>query len=336
MRKFIRWVRGHKRLTIVLIVIVAVVFFVVYSRSGNGALEEATVERATVVEEIVLTGEIKAADYATLQFNTSGTVSWVGVKVGDRVKKGQALMKLDTVKLDAAYQIAASNYRAAQANVDEVLDSLKDKDTSETFEEKNIRTAAETAKDKAWEALLSAQKDLRDATLLAPFEGVVAILNTESAGVNVTAATPQIVVVNPDTFYFEVLADQTEVSRFKVGDKAEVVLDAFEDETLEAIVTSISVVPDSTESGTVYPIRLALNLADDSKYKIGMTGDASFVVSRHENVLSVPTGFVNSDQEGEYVLVNGGKDKKYIKVGIEGSDRTEIMGGILEGEKVFD
>lgn len=327
---------AKKRLIIILIIIATIGFFVVRGRSGNGAIEEATIERGTVEEEIVLTGEIKATNYAQLHFNTPGTIAWVGVKVGDTIKKGQALLKLDTVQLNAAYQIAAANYRAAQANVEEVLDSVKGNDKDETFEEKNIRTAAEVARDKAYDALVSAQKDLREATLVAPFDGIVAILNAESAGVNISLGAPQIVVVNPATIYFEVSADQTEVSQFKPGDKAEITLDAFSEETLEASITSVSIAPDSLESGTVYPVRLSLVLSDYSKYKIGMTGDASFIVSREENVLHVPSNFINSDSEGEYILVNSGKDKKYIEVGIEGENRTEISGEISEGEKVFD
>lgn len=332
MRRIIRFLLAHKKLTVVLLIIGVIGFFVVRSRgNGNGVSREAQVARGTVEEELVLTGEIKATDHATLQFNTSGTVNWVGIKVGDKVKKGQALMKLDTTKLNAAYQTARATYRAAEANAQEVLDDVKGNDKDETYDEKNTRTAAETTRDKAYDALLAAEKDLRDATLVAPFGGIIAIVNTESAGINVTAATPQVVIVGPETMYFEVSADQTEVSRFTIGDKAQIVLDAF-DESVEAVVTSVSIAPDSTESGTVYPIRLSLPA--DKKLRVGMTGDANFVVSRKENVLFVPSGFVNSDKDGNYVLVAGG-DKKYIEVGIEGADRTEIS-GISEGEAVFD
>jgi len=336
MKSLPRRLLARKRLVIILIIIAAIGFFLFRGRNGNGVSEEAVVERGTVEEEIVLTGEMKATNYAELYFNTSGTIAWVGVKVGDTVKKGQALLKLDTVRLNAAYQVASANYRAAQANAEEVLDSVKGNDRDETFGEKNTRTTAESARDKAYDALISAQKDLRDATLVAPFDGIVAIINSESPGVNVTLGAPQVVIVNPATVYFVVSADQTEVSRFRPGDKAEITLDAFENEILDATVTSISVAPDSTESGTVYPVRLSLVLTGTSKYKIGMTGDARFVVSKQENVLYVPTGFVSSDGEGEYVLVNDGKDKKYVELGIEGTDRTEIRGEISEGEKVFD
>ena len=337
MRSILKKLRSRKKLVIILLVVGVIGFFILRSRNGNGGIKEATIGRGVVEEQIVLTGEIKATEYATMQFNSSGTLSWIGVKIGDEVKKGQALMKLDTLKLNAAYQVALANLRAAEANVDEVHDDVKGNDKDETFEEKNTRTAAETAKDKAYEVFISAQKDLRDATLAAPFNGVVALLYSESAGVNITATTPQIVIVNPETIYFEVVADQTEVSRFEVGQKAEILLDAFDSETVIGKITSISLAPDIAESGTSYPIRLFLETNSGSfKYKIGMTGDARFVVSRKEDVFYVPSGFLKSDKDGSYVLVGSGKDKKYVKSGIEGDDTVEINGDIFEGEKIFD
>lgn len=325
----------RKRLIAVFLMVIVAAFFFLRSRNGNGKLEVALVERGIVQEELLLTGEVKAREYSALQFNTPGTISWVGVKVGDKVKRGQALMKLDTTRLNSAYQIARANYRAAEANAQEVLDALKNKDSDETFSEKNMRTAAEAARDRAWDALLSAQKDLSDATLIAPFDGVVTILNSESPGVNIMAGVPQVILVNPESMYFEVSADQTEVSMLKPGAKAEVIIDAFPDDLVSATVTFVSIAPDTTEAGTVYPVRLLLE-GDTLKYRIAMAGDAKFVVSQRSDVLYVPSGFVNSDSKGSYVLTEGGKNKKYVVVGIEGEDRTEIKEGIDVGEEVFD
>ena len=338
MKSIVRRVMARKWLIIILVVIAAFIIFVVKPFGGTSVeRKEAVVEQGEVKEELVLSGEIHATDYANLQFNTSGKLNWVGVKIGDQVKKGQGLMKLDTVKLNSAYQVALATWRASRANVDQVHDEVKGNDSDETFEEKNTRTAAEAANDKAYEAYVSALKDLTDASLIAPFDGMVASITTESPGVNITGGTPQISLVNPKTIYFLVNADQTEVSRFKVGDKAEVILDAFDGEKIVGTITAVSIAPNNAESGTVYPIRISLNINDsDYKYKIGMTGDARFTLSEKDNVLYIPANFIKSDKEGKYVLVNEGKDKKYIKTGVEGEDRIEITGEISAGEKIYN
>lgn len=329
-----------RRLIVFGVVVVGVLLFNFLShRNGNGVVES-QVAKGEVKEELVLTGEVKAKEYSNLQFNSSGTLSWVGVSVGEQVKKGSALAKLDTTILNSAYQRALADLRSAEATVNRVHDDLKGKDSTETFTEKETRIAAEVAHDKAYDAYISAEKALRDATLIAPFAGTVTYMAHESAGMNVTAGVTQVTLVNPETIYFEVNADQTEISRFRVGDKATITLDAFENVPVMAEVTSVSITPNPEESGTVYPIRMKFVNTDSleslQKYKIAMTGDVSFVLSKKEDVLYVEPRFVNSDKNGKYLLVNEGKDKKYIEIGIEGDSRVEIAGDISEGEKVFD
>ncbi len=323
----------------VIAVVLVILFFVIRkATSGSSAPREtATVSRGTVKEELVLSGELKATANATMAFNQSGTVSWVGVKVGDSVKKGQALIKLDTTSTNAAYQQARSNLLAAEANVNYVHDNLKNKSDSETYSEKNTRVAAEVAHDNAYNTMLAAQKTLRDGSIYAPFAGIVAQLTNESAGVNVTAGAPQINIVNPTTLYFSVNADQTDVSHLHVGDTAVIALDSFLDEHITGVVSDISFTPSTADSGTVYPVRVTLSVDNSTyKYKVGMTGDTTFTLSQKENVLSVPAKFVKSDKEGKYVYIDSKNTKKYIKVGIEGDDKTEIQGDISEGTVVYD
>lgn len=59
-------------------------------------------KRNTIKEEITLTGTIDASTKANLQFKTSGQLAWVGVKVGDNVKKYQAIASLNKEELKKA------------------------------------------------------------------------------------------------------------------------------------------------------------------------------------------------------------------------------------------
>lgn len=328
----------RRRNYIIAVALISLFFIVRRVTSGSSAPREtSTVSRGTVKEELVLSGEMKALSNASIAFNQSGTVSWVGVKVGDSVKKGQALIQLDTTSTNAAYQQARSSLLAAEANVNYVHDNLKNKNDSETFSEKNTRVAAEVTHDNAYNAMLAAQKTLRDGVIRAPFMGIVAQITNESAGVNVTAGVPQITIVNPTTLYFSVNADQTDVSHLHLGDKATIVLDSFLDENITGVVSDISFTPSTADSGTVYPVRLALSVDNnDYKYKVGMTGDTTFTLSQKENTLFVPAKFVKSDKEGKYVYIDSKNTKKYVKVGIEGDDKTEIQGDIVDGTVVYD
>ncbi len=327
-----------KKVWAIALVAIALFFFIRTISSKNSEPQEtAKVERGQVKEELVLSGEIKAVNKADLAFGSSGILSWVGVKSGDQVKRGQALAKLDTTALNSAYLQSLSNLRAADATVARVHDDLKNKDTTESFTERETRVLAESAKDKSYDAMVAAQKALRDATITAPFDGLVTVITNETPGLNVTVGTPQVEVVDPKSIYFSVNADQTEVSRFKIGETATVSLDAFGDDQFTGTITAISFTPSAVDSGTVYPMRLTLKVDNSNyKYRVGLTGDAQFVLSQKDNVLFVPNNFIKNDRDGKYVLVGDGTEKKYIEVGIQGDERTEVSGDITEGTVIYN
>jgi membrane fusion protein (multidrug efflux system) len=343
--KFINFLQAiRKRLTtrwliVIGIIILAIVAWrVIAARRSRSELETTTVKRGDVAEELILSGEISADEYAQLAFQTSGEIAWIGVKEGDWVKKGQPLARLDTANLNSELQRAYSDLRSAEAALDEVYDEVKNHDSDETFEQKATRTAAEVAKDKAYEAVLKAQENLRNAALRAPFEGLVSYVANPFSGVNVTLGTTQIQVVNPETIHFIVSADQSEVIDLHQDQEVRLVLDSYPDKEFIGKVNYISFTPKSDEVGAVYEVKVIFpsDDADLSKLRIGMTGDAKFILSEKSDVLYVPPEFVNSDTKGKYVNLGKTNNKVYIETGIEGEERVEIMGDIKEGDTLYD
>ena len=301
-------------------------------------VEIAKVERGNVREELILSGEIKAEEYAKLSFPTSGKISWVGVKEGDWVKKGQALSKLDTTYLNASYQQTLSDLRSAQANLESTYDSLQGHTSDETFAQKATRTAYEVAKDKAYDAYIKALDNLRGSTLTSPFEGLITYLAHPYTGVNISAAETQIEVINPASIYFEAAADQTEVGDLGLNQEVEIVLDAQTDITFKGKANFINFTPKSDEVGTTYRVKVKFGeqSLDLQKIRIGMSGDANFLLSQKNDVLYVPPKFVKSDALGKYLRVGAKNNKVYVEVGLEGEDRVEVNGDIKEGDIIYD
>lgn len=331
---------GRKKLLIVIFVlIIAGVLIYRFVVKRNGEEETVEVERGKVVEELILSGEIDADEYAQLAFPTSGKIAWVAVNEGDWVKKGQVLTKLDTTALNTTFQQTRATLRAAEAALENVHDQVKDNDEDETFAEKDTRTAAEVVKDKAYEAYVAAEYNLRNSTILSPFEGLVTYLAHPFAGVNILFSETQVEIINPETIFFDVSADQSEVTDLHVGQKVVVILDSISDEEILGVVDFISYTPKSDETGTVYKIKVDFlkDSFDTNVYRIGMTGDAEFILSEKENVLYLPPKFVNSDSKGKYVRKGKRNNKVYIEVGVEGEDRVEIISDeVKEGDIVFD
>jgi len=335
-----RKILGRKKLLIVIIVIVIVGFFAYrYFQNKNGDVDSAEVKRGNVAEELILSGEIDADEYAQLKFPASGKIAWVAITEGEEVKKGQALMKLDTTTLNTAFQSARASLRAAEATLDNVHDQVKDNDDDESFSEKDTRTTAETTKDRAYEAYVAAEYNLRNATLISPFAGIVTYLAHPFSGVNVIFSETQVEVINPDTIFFDVSADQTEVSDIKIGQKVVIVLDSITEKDINSTVDFVSYTPKTGEVGTVYKVKLKFvesNLSADV-YRIGMSGDAKFILEEKKDVLYLPAKFVNSDTKGKYVRKGQINNKVYVEVGLEGEERVEIISDeIKEGDVVYD
>lgn len=332
---------SRKKLLITLIIVIILGVFgysrLISSRNKNG-VDKTEIKKGTVTEELVLSGEINADEYAQLAYQTSGKIAWVGVKEGDWVKKGSSLGKLDTIYLNSAYQRARSDLRAAEATVENIHNQVKDHSGDETYVQKDTRTTAEVTKDKAYEAVIMAKDNLKNATLYAPFEGLVTTVTNPYSGVNITLGTTQFEIINPQTLYFDVSADQSEVINLNLGQKVDITLDSLADEKLGGEISFIGYTPKAGETGTTYKVKVKLDGAnlDLKKFRIGMSGDAHFVIKQKDDVLYVPPKFITSDSKGKYLNLNSKNNKVYIEVGIEGEDRVEVSGDIKEGNTVYD
>ena len=325
-----------KKILAVLLIISGVLFFVI--RNKNKDIQTATIQKGKISEELILSGNISATNYAKLSFESSGKIVFVGTKEGETVKKGKLLSKLDTTILNSSYQNALSTLRLYEATAQNILDQVKNHSSDETYAQKDLRTTAEVNKDKAYESVISAKRSLDGASLIAPFSGIVTYLAHPFTGVFVTLGATEVELIDPATIYFDVLADQTEVIKLSVGQKAIIILDSFEDKEFEGKVENISFVPKSGESSSTYSVKVSFVGVDlvNSKFKIAMTGDAKFVVSEKNDAFYIPTNFLKQDKTGEYVKTNSKNGKVYITSGLQSEDTIEIIGEINEGQTVYD
>lgn len=338
LRRLKKIIAKRKKLIIALGVLL-LVFFIGRSviLSKNKGLVQESIKRGSVVQEMILSGEVKARQDAKLFFAMPGELVWLGIKEGDLVRKGQVIARLDTTNLYASYEMANSDLRLAKATLDRVYDQIQGHEKDESFSQIETRTAAEVTKDKAYRALTIAGKNLSNASLTAPFDGVITSVTFPFTGINLLNTNYLVQMINPKTYYFEVVADQTEVVDLKVGQKVEIKFDSFE-ENVEGLVEYIGLSPIEGEAGATYRVKIGINSwpFDVNKLKVGMTGDAKVILSERENVLFLPPKFINSDQKGKYVNLGRKNNKVYIETGLEGDDRVEVKGEINDGNVVYD
>lgn len=313
--------------------------FIGYSRSKNATLivETTQVTKGELVEVVAASGEVTARELANMSFPTSGKIAYMPVVDGDRVTKYQVLASLDKTLLDTAYQQALNMSRRYGATVDNIHDQLKDKDTTETYAERDTRTTAEATNDYYYNALRAAAYNLKNASLVAPFAGVVTnVLSGAVVGANVTAGVSVLTVVNPQSVYFTAEVSETEIFKVAVGQKVILSLDAYPDEEFEGEVeaTSFGNYTSST-GGNVYKISVSLPENADFRFRLGMKGSANIVLKRNPEVVKIPVeALVENDEQYVWLVIGGKLEKRVVTTGVSSADEVAITDGLVEGNTI--
>jgi len=295
-------------------------------------------KRETIKDEITLTGSVDATLKSDLRFQTSGQLAWVGVKIGDKVKKYQAIASINKDELKKQLQIDFNNYKTAASNFYDKSDEYKD--SVLTTEVRRILERNQNTLDNSVINYELQDLAIKYATLVSPIAGIVTNIDQPSNGVNITPSSATFSIIDPNSIYFKSKIDQEDVPKIKIGDKATIKLDSFSDQTFESQINYIAFTPVSGESSTVYEIRLDLpkDNNNDLKYRIGMDGDVSISLKISENALTIPTETIHQENDQYYVLVKESDKtnltKKYIKTGIETDTTVEILEGLSENDQI--
>ncbi|MHB1091583.1 efflux RND transporter periplasmic adaptor subunit [Thiobacillus sp.] len=150
------------------------------------------------------TNPLWAADKVELTTRVSGVVESVLVKPGQRVKKGAVLLRLDKTILQAQLEEATADHARAQADeADAKRDQMRaqelyDRTVSSTseLEAAELRyTRAQAMLSAAQARRVIAQKNLADAELKAPFDGVVSAIPGGAGTVVVADCQPKPLIV---------------------------------------------------------------------------------------------------------------------------------------------
>lgn len=186
-------------------------------------------------------------------------------------------------------------------------------------------------------ALQSARLSLENAVLTAPFAGTVAEVGYQ-VGENVASGLPALVLIDDSEFNIDVMVDEIDVARVKVGQLAFVQLDAWPDAQVSGHVTRIA--PDGVSvSGVVsYQVRVKIDTTD-VLIRDGMTSTVDIVVTELTDVLLVPNWAIRFDRRTNEAFVNIRRadetiEEIQIDVGVRGETMSEVRQGLREGDEV--
>jgi HlyD family secretion protein len=255
----------------------------------------------------------------------------------DNVLAGEdsSQVRLKKEQLDAA----ELSVTVAQQNIDDLDKTIALQEAQAAASEQAI-TQTQQAIELAEQAVLDAQRQLDEATITAPFDGMVAQLLAETGDIVPSpsmAPQPVIRMIDPDHLELLIDVDEIDIPRVTLGQGATVKLDALPDQTFNGTVTSIYPVPQEVSGVVLYKVRVGLD-NPGADIKVGMSASADIVAEEHNDVLIVPSRAISRDAQGRSIVkVQSGKniEERPVEVGLDDGLRAEITGGLNEGDVII-
>ena len=296
------------------------------------AAELHTIKPRGLVDVVRFTGTTQPVDQTIVKARVAGRLAEVLVREGDRVTKGQLLARFETNELQSRVNERQSALDAARADARWTARDLGDK---ETLAKRNIVSqsaldaARSTAENKASmvsvaEAQLEiAQRNLGDAQVKAPFDGVV---GERIANQGESLPIDGKILALLDTSHVEVAAQMpaADVVRLKVDQPVTVSLEGFGDREFQGRITRIS--PTAQPGSRSIPVYVEITDRHDA-LRGGLFAMGSVVVAEKGHALAVPAAAMRKDEQGDYVLAveNGVLVRKPV-----GAVRTWSRGELVE------
>lgn len=315
-----------------ILILAVIIGFNFFGRKKQTPLQFVSVKKQDIKATISGSGTLTGKDVANLKFRTAGKLSYINVKIGDKVTKGQAVAGLDTQDLTIALQQAQNTLRDKEAIAEKAEDDVKDHSDDESFAQKATRTTAQAARDSAFDAVKAAQRDFQDAIIISPIDGIVTGA-IQVSGQTVSSADVITRIVDTSSLYFDTDIDEADIGKVALNQSVEINLDAYADQIFSGNIDQILPQTRTTAQGaTVVTTRVKL---DHPKILLvdGLTGQASIITDKKESALTIPQEALRDDNT---VVLQEGKQLVIRKVvpGIRSDTDVEIKEGLAENEQV--
>lgn len=195
-------------------------------------------------------------------------------------------------------------------------------------------TAAQAAVDQAQAAVDLAELGLKEMTVVAPVDGIVAE-RLVSPGALISPQTP-IVTLVPPSLELVVNVEESQLARLAAGQVAQLEVPAFPAETFGGKVTSIAPIMDGKSRTTAVRIE-----PTDSTGRLrgGMFASVTIITAEKPNALVVPRAAIMPGRPGIEPLVmaidsGGSIHRQPVKLGLQNDQLVEILSGIDDGQLV--
>ncbi|MEO5943266.1 MAG: efflux RND transporter periplasmic adaptor subunit [Ferruginibacter sp.] len=147
-------------------------------------------------------------------------------------------------------------------------------------------------------------------------------------GEMVNTLSPVAVIGNAGSFMLELLVDEYDITRIKLGQNILLSMDSYKGQIFEAVVTKID--PIMNEKSKSFKIEASFLKQPETLYP-NLTCEANIVIQQKVNAITIPRSYL---LPGDSVIADNGKKIKVI-IGLKDYEKVEIISGITTREFIY-
>ncbi|HSE64971.1 MAG TPA: efflux RND transporter periplasmic adaptor subunit [Thermoanaerobaculia bacterium] len=387
----------RKRTKIILAVVGALVLlfvamgFIKRKDKDVARVTTAKVESIDIVSKVTANGKIQARRKVDLSALVMGQIVNLAVKEGDKVNRGQLLLQIDRAQLaaqnagrESAVAAMRSDLQAARANSEQarldyerarrnweakILSEAEYQKAKSVYDTAQANLSATQQRLQESGANLAASRDsLSKTTVAAPIAGVVTYLPVKEGEVTVIGTmnnpgTQLLTISDMSEVEAVMMVDETSVPEVKVGQKANLNIDAYPNRPFEGVVTEVGSSPISkndpdllslTQGSEAINFKVKIRVVNPPEtIRPGFSVTADILTGRKEGATAIPiqalvvrdvpkkdgkpaTGGAGRPQteEGVYVIKAGKLAFEKVETGLAGELMIEVKSGPKVGEEI--
>ena len=357
--------KSKKLLLFSIIGVVVILIIVAVIASGKKdklvTVQTEKVMKRNVTQVVSGTGTINPETKVDISAEISGEIVQLPFKEGDTVKKGDLLVKIKAETYGARInqqqagvqysrtqvEVAENNLKKAQLELQRTeqlfqsgLVSQSDLDNARiAYDVAVSNVKSSNANVRQNQALLQqSSQDLSKATIRANMDGIVTALNNEIGekvvGTQQMAGSVIMTVSDLSTMDAEIEVSETDITNVKLGDTAEVEVDAFPDRIIKGYVYEISNSAKSKGTGTqeqVINFIVKIRIIDqDVQLKPGMSCNADIKVNSKTDVITIPIQSVTAREDEKKEEDSGEEVKRKSDENLKKKEKPKEVVFIVE------
>jgi HlyD family secretion protein len=361
---------------LVIIIAFSAGIWYIYSKDKTNPVvfQTETASIKTIVKKTVATGNIVPKEEVLIKPNISGIIHEIFVLAGDVVSSGDLIAKVKVVPNINSLNSAKNNINSAETQVETARLALESQKNiymrqKELFDKQvvsaneydqallNYNQAQQRYNQE--NVLLTAARQTFDIVKTGTASGLGAAANTEIRATvsgmildipvkvgnqviesnNFNDGTTIATIADVEKMIFEGKVDESEVGKIKENLPLEITVGAIENKKFNAVLDFIAPKGVSENGAIQFEIKGTLNNQNATFIRAGLSANASIILARAENVLSIKEALVQYDPKTKKPFVEiatGSQEfqRREIELGVSDGLYVEVLGGITQQDNI--